>query len=375
VSSPSRPALAANAKRRKMQNLETPATVIPGSLWSMRFDSKGRLIDEQDGEAASFQPPAEGFVWLHMDLADVRARASIARLAILSDSAREALCAPVDHQYLEYSEGLVSGALLDHERTLAGPAFRSDYVRFAFGERFIVTARRRPMNCVEHARGDVRRGARVETPLSLFELMARAITSELGRMIFEIGADFDRVEDLLIDGRGREARPSLGSARRDAVRISRRVGGLASTVARMETIDDDPDESRDNDLREAAARLVQHTEALAREVSSLQERARLLQDELNAILNLETNDRLFVLTLVTTLLLPATFVTGYFGMNTRNLLFSEDDNGTLYATLLCAAASAVVLFFMRRSGLTQRPGSEPERTPAAPPSTPSDHIN
>ena len=59
-----------------------------------------------------------------------------------------------------------------------------------------------------------------------------------------------------------------------------------------------------------------------------------MQDELNAILNLETNDRLYVLTVVTTLLLPATFVTGFFGMNTKGLLFGDNEDGTLYATFL-----------------------------------------
>ncbi len=351
-----------------------PQTRIPGGLWVMWFDDQGVLLSRREDELASFALPDEGFVWLHMDLADVRARPFINHIAELSDNARTALCAVVDHQYLEYSDGFVSGALLDHERTLAGPASRTDYLRFAFGERLIVTARRRPMNCVEHTRIAIQRGARVDSPLTLFELMAGAIMSDLGRMIKETGADFDRVEDLLIDGRGREARSSLGSVRRDAVRISRQVGGLASTLARLENIDDEPDEAQDDTLREAAARLVQHTESLMREVSSLQERARLLQDELNGLLNLETNDRLFVLTLVTTLLLPATFVTGYFGMNTKNLLFSENDNASLYATIMCLAASAVVLFFMRRSGLTQRPGSEAERRRDPSGTTPSDHC-
>jgi Mg2+ and Co2+ transporter CorA len=336
-------------------------TAIPGLLWLMRFDARGALLPREDEESAELLVPAEGFVWLHMDLADVRSRPAIRRISQLSDSARAALCDSVDHQYLEYSEGLVSGALLDHERTLAGPDSRSDYLRFAFGDNLLVTARRRPMNCVEVARIAVERGVRVESPLSLFELMAGAVVAELGRMLNEISAAFDRVEDLLLDGRGREARPALGAARRDAVRVSRHVGGLASTFARLEDIEDAPEETRDDELREASARLAQYTEALSREVSSLQERARLLQDELNAILNLETNDRLFVLTLVTTLLLPATFVTGYFGMNTKNLLFAESENATIYATILCALASGAVLALMRRSGLTQRPGKDDER--------------
>lgn len=342
---------------------------IPGCLWIIRFDAQGRGAPGRIEDYETLGRSPEGFVWLHMDLTDVRARPLLGRLAALSDSAREALCDPVDHQYLEYSEGLMSGALLDHERTLAGPASRFDYLRFAIGERFVVTARRRPMSSVEAARGAIARGIPVESPLALFELMATHLVDELSRMANDVGAAFDKTEDLVIDGRGRQARPVLGAGRRDAVRLSRQVGGLVSTLARLEDIVDDPDDARDNELREMAARLVQHTESLGRDMQALQDRARLLQDELNAILNLETNDRLYVLTVVTTLLLPATFVTGFFGMNLKNLPFAENDEGVIYATLVCVVAAGAVLLLMRRWGLTDSDASEESRPrgPSPPP--------
>lgn len=354
--------------------LKEPLTAgIPGCLWIIRFDAQGRAAPGSATDLDALGESREGFVWLHMDLTDVRARPLIGRIGALSDNAREALRDPVDHQYLEYSEALVSGALLDHERTLAGPASRTDYLRFAVGETFLVTARRSPMSSVEAARGAIGRGVQVDSPLALFELMATHLVDELSRMANDVGAAFDRAEDLIIDGSGRKARPVLGSGRRDAVRLSRQVGGLVSTLARLEDIDDDPDDTRDNELRETAARLVQHTESLGRDMQALQDRARLLQDELNAILNLETNDRLYVLTVVTTLLLPATFVTGFFGMNLKNLPFSESEEGVIYATIVCVVAAGFVLALMRRWGLTDAPDAEESRpAPAAPPSPPAD---
>ncbi len=346
---------------------------IPGCLWIIRFDEEGRAEPGSAADLDALGAPRAGFIWLHMDLTDVRARPLIGRIAALSENAREALCDPLDHQYLEYAEGLVSGALLDHERTLAGPASRTDYLRFAIGESFIVTARRRPMSSVEAVRVMIGRGGVVESPLALFELMATDLVDELSRMANEVNAAFDRAEDLIIDGRCRKARPLLGAARRDAVRLSRHVGGLVSTLARLEDIEDDPEDSTDNELREMAARLVQHTESLGRDMQNLQDRARLLQDELNAMLNLETNDRLYVLTVVTTLLLPATFVTGFFGMNLKNLPFAESEEGTIYATLICMVAAGFVLLLMRRWGFTSDADSEESRPRApAPASRPAD---
>jgi len=342
---------------------QAPHADIPGCQWIVKFNAAGEAEPGTAEDFANIGAPREGFLWLHMDLADVRTRPLLTNIAALSEDARDSLCDPVDHQHLEYSEGMVRGALLDYERDLSGPTSRTDYVRFASGASFFISARRLPMDSVEAARIAINRGARLYSPLDLFELLTNALIDGLARKAAELAAAFDRVEDRIIDQRGRLARPALSAARRDAVRLARQISGLSTTVARLETIEDVVGEQRDNDLRDAASRLVQHASALTQDVASLQQRARLLQDELNAILSLETNDRLYALTVTTMLLLPATFVTGYFGMNTKNLPFTEEENGTLYATILCILASATALFLMRRWGLAGAPENDDQRPP------------
>jgi len=322
---------------------------IPGCLWIMRFDAEGRAAPGVADDFERLGKSDSGFVWLHLDLSDVRSRALIAKLDMLTDDARATLSEPVQHQFLEHDGRFVSGAVIDHERSLDGRTSTTDFLRFALGDGFLVSARRKPMNSAESTRLALRRGEVAETPLALFELIVEQLCAELSRMNDETNVALDRIEDALIEGHGHD-RAGLGAARRDAVRIARQIWGLGAVLHRLEKAAAEPEHK---ELQETAARLAQRTEALSRDVLSIQDRARLLQDELHALLNLETNDRLYVLTVVTTMLLPATFVTGYFGMNTKNLLFSENENGSLVATLLCILASAAVLWLMRRLGLTR----------------------
>jgi zinc transporter len=73
----------------------------------------------------------------------------------------------------------------------------------------------------------------------------------------------------------------------------------------------------------------------------------------SAQVSAQANRHLFTLTVLTTLLLPPSLVTGYFGMNTKNLLFSESDYGTVFATLIVVGAALSVYLLMRRNRMLQ----------------------
>jgi zinc transporter len=84
------------------------------------------------------------------------------------------------------------------------------------------------------------------------------------------------------------------------------------------------------------------------DIAALHDRTRSLQDELTTRLAEEANRRLYIVSVVTTVLLPATFVTGFFGMNTGGMLWGGDEvpHGTVFATVLCAVAALVTLLWL-----------------------------
>lgn len=328
---------------------------VPGCAWILRFDEDGRAEPGDAEDLARLGAPGEGFLWLHLDLEDVRVHALVKSLAVLSEAARKTLTMPVDRQFVEHSGNIVRGAFVDHERSIGGRLPQTDYLRFAFGEQFLISARERPLNSVESTRIALSAGRLAPTPLALFETIVGHLCDELGRVIFELAGTLDQIEERIVtDGKGFGERAKLGVTRRSALRLAREIAGLRAPLLHLETM---VSEVEFEDLQETGGRLAHRVDILAHDLAEVQDRARLLQDELHTIASLVTNDRLYVLTVVTTLLLPATFVTGFFGMNTKALPFADSDYGTVYAAFLCAAASAVVFYFMRRMGLT-RPGGD-----------------
>jgi zinc transporter len=80
----------------------------------------------------------------------------------------------------------------------------------------------------------------------------------------------------------------------------------------------------------------------------LHERARLLLDEFDAKMMAVTNRRLFTLSILTACLLPPTLVTGFFGMNTKDMPFQNTEGGTWMAALVALAAGLACYWALRR---------------------------
>jgi Mg2+ and Co2+ transporter CorA len=322
---------------------------IPGCQWIIRFDATGAAEAGSADDLKRIGEPGEGYIWLHLDSIDRRIVHLLSEIEPLTAEAREVLGGNVNHQYVEHGDHIICGALADHEHDIDGPKEDTAFLRFACGPDFVITGRRAPVYSAQMTRRALEGGARAESPIALFEMLVTRLCQRSADMMRDLAISIDTIEDrVVVEGRGRDQGADLGRLRRSTVRLARQVNGLQSTLSRLEEASETFEHK---DFIGVAASLGQRADALARDVANLQDRARALHDEINAILTLETNDRLYVLTVITAVLLPATLVTGYFGMNTKNLPFAESDNGTIYASLICLAAALGALAIIWRMGL------------------------
>jgi Mg2+ and Co2+ transporter CorA len=139
--------------------------------------------------------------------------------------------------------------------------------------------------------------------------------------------------------------------RRTVVRLHRQVASLRVLLDRFEASEE---EAHASALEIATDRLVQRLDSLDQEVIAAQERARLLQDEISARLSEESARNLNALSILTALFLPATLVTGIFGMNTTGLPFSHSGHGTALAVGLGAIVAGITYWVLRRMGVIRR---------------------
>ena len=331
------------------------------ALWLYRFDGDGRAhpCDAATYDAGALrQPPGDDWHWLHLDLSDVRSAQIVALLA-LPEEAQATLLSPDTHVNLQLEDTVAHGVFVDwvHQRGVdlaAEGQLRGDdgigWLHFAMTGRLLVTARRQALRSLEVARRAVVAGAAADSPVRLLEMVAARFADTVERSSDGLSVRLDRIEDrVLADSIGEERR-DLAQLRHQTVRLHRPLTAMRRVLKPFEqrhAVD------ADDALLAAIARLNQRFDDLDGDVGTLQERARLLQDEVAAKLAERTNRHLYVLSMITALLLPPSLVTGLFGMNLPGLPFAHSAHGLAFALLLGAASSVGVYLLLRRMGVAR----------------------
>lgn len=288
-----------------------------------------------------------GFWWIHAHLTDTRCRDWLERQTWLTDEVREVLLSYETHDRVDTIDGHIAGVFVDAKLDFAGDDEDMSELRFVLSDRILLTGRRRSLLSVENTRIAIERGKTIGSPLELLEEIIDREADYMAKSAIDLGHAVDTLEDKIMAGHIREARPKTLFLRRKAIKLHRQMSRLLTLFRRVERA---PPTRLPADLRDAAGRIAQRLESIYQEVHSSQDRARLLQDEISAHLANETNRQLYGLSLVTALFLPATLITGLFGMNTKGLPFAEDDLGFWYAGLVAGAAALATYFVLFIAG-------------------------
>jgi zinc transporter len=324
------------------------ALAIPGLVWAFRLHSDGRA--EALPIDAPIEPVRDGRLWLHFNLTDARARPWLgaAEIPVL---ARELLLSKDNYQQLHTSDNCIYGVFSDLVRDIDTPTEETGFLRFAMTERLLVSGRHQTLCAVDATRRVLEGGHRVETVAALLEKIVDEVADTMDRMADKIGTDIDNIEErVLADEIKPDMRAALSRQRRTCVRLHRQLAGLRVLFHRLEQ--KNPDHLNPA-LRLQAGRLAQRLDGLDHDIVELRERSRLLEEELHFKMEEESNRHLHTLSIVTTLLLPPTLVTGIFGMNTKGLPLTDVETGFLWAAALMVASSGLAYFIMRRLGIVR----------------------
>jgi zinc transporter len=288
-----------------------------------------------------------GFVWLHFNLTDVRARDWIVQSGAMPPRAAAFLLAAGSRISLDRLGPDIVGVLGDLHHDFELDPESMGLFHFYAGADLVVSGRRHPLRAVDRLRREILGGAGVASPIALLTHLLDHLAGAFEDLIEELADQVDGIEDRILSGRFEGQSGDLGQARRLMSRLRRHLNAERHELAAMMTqLPDWCSESDATELRRAIGRL----DSFGQDLDLLYERGRLLQEEISNRRGEATNRNLYVLSIVTAVFLPMTLVTGLFGINVGGMPWLQDQGGfwiVLLVTLGTAVATFLLLYWRR----------------------------
>lgn len=337
--SPARPAFPADALSScDLSGLVYGFVFQPGEP-GRPIDTDGALawLRSQEREGAS-----PGFAWLHFSLSAARSTQWLREHAGLPASYFDLLKEGGSSTQVEAGAEHLLAVIQDVDYDFCFEAEQISTLWVCIRDRLMVSARMHPLRSVERLRQDVRGGECFSSPVAVLAHLLVDQAEVLQDIVRKAAARLDTLEEDLLAGHMLPKRYHLGVLRRVLVRLRRLLSPEPRSIFRL--LNRPPawfDAADAADLRTARDEFSEVLDELA----LVQERAKLLQEELLAHTNEQTNRSVFLLTMVTVVALPINIVAGLLGMNVGGVPLNQDPNGFWVVISLVAFFTGVAVWF------------------------------
>ena len=223
----------------------------------------------------------------------------------------------------DFEGDTVFGALADFERDLSGRTNETSKLFFALSRKIFVSVRRHALFSTDRVRRQFAYDQIPQSPLELLEFIFTQFAHAAAKELANLSDTLDDIEDRVLQPELNDDRILLAPIHRTSARLHRHFLAMRLSLARFEKLQLALPEHFDD----VAANLSRELEGLDHDAVLVQDRARLLQDEMAAKTNAAINDNLRIISVLTALLMPPTLISGIFGMNVKDLPFLETQSG------------------------------------------------
>jgi zinc transporter len=287
------------------------------------------------------------FVWLHFDLSHTRTQHWLRTHTQLPDEFYEALTGGLRSTRLERTDQSLVAVINDLHFDFSFESTDISTLWLSVDRELVITARQHPLRSVDRLRRAARDGKALHSSSALLEHLLREQADVLIGVVRTVTTRIDQVEDELLSERLNFRRAKLGSLRRLLVRMQRMLAPEPASLLRL--LQHPPTWITETDLQELRAATEEFSVVL-RDMATLQERIKLLQEEVAAGVNESNSRSLFVLTVVTVLALPINILAGLFGMNIGGVPLSQNPHGfwIVVAIVVSFTLIAAIAFRKRR---------------------------
>jgi zinc transporter len=319
---------------------------VSGLVWGFLLeDGAATPLDAQDAGHWLRAPVTGQFVWLHFNLSNAASERWLRAHAGLPDEFYETLHQGSRSTRIEVADDALIAVVNDVLHNFSVDTAEISTLWVHVTPRGVITARRKPLESIERLRQDVLHGAPLRSSVELLVHLLRDQADVLVNIVRDAVARVDATEDQLLAGRLTRRREDLGALRRVLVRLQRLLAPEPAALFRL--LQRPPAWVAPDDRQELRQSTEEFTVVLS-DLAALQERIKLLQEEIAAQVNEDNNRSLFLLTIVTVMALPINLIAGLLGMNVGGVPLSQHPHGFWVVLLFTALVTGALAWLLLR---------------------------
>ena len=308
---------------------------------TLAIDSAGAAahLDARTADATEMaaEKPAS-FLWLHFNLAHTGALPWLRQHAALPEEFFDVLKDGPHSTRIERNEQSLIAVINDVHFDFSFEPSDISTLWISVEQHLVVTARQQPLRSVDRLRAAVKSGQPLRSAAELLEHLLRAQADVLVDIVRGVTERVDRIEDELLSNRLDHKRARLGALRRLLVRLQRLLAPEPAALFRL--LQHPPGWMAELDVQ-ALRQSSEEFSVVLRDMTTLQERIKLLQEEIAAQVNEENGRSLFVLTIVTVLALPINIIAGLLGMNVGGIPLAQHAHGFWIVVMIVATFTTI----------------------------------
>lgn len=288
----------------------------------------------------------DGILWVHFDYSSKAARDWIKNKSGIDSVAIEAL---LTEETRPRTTILGDSLLIALRGVNLNPNSKPEdmvSIRLFMSPDLIISTKRRNLLSVDEIIDNLKKGVGVKSSSEFLVQLTSRVISRMEGVIDEIEDRTDYLEENLIESVDSKYRLEILAVRRETIILKRYLSPQKEALSKLynEKISW-IDEYKRIELRETNDQLMRHIE----ELDTIRDKVILIQEELANRLSDQMNKKMYILSIISAVFLPLTFLTGLFGINIGGIPGAQNDNAFyVFSAILILIVTVQYVIFKKK---------------------------
>ena len=312
---------------------------------ALLLDRNGSAKELSYDDINSNQLPNNGILWVHFDYSSQMAKDWIRNKSGIDSVAMDAL---LTEETRPRTTILNDSFLIALRGVNLNPNSKPEdmvSIRLFISDNLIITTKRRNLLSVDEIIDSLKKGVGPKSSSEFLNELTYRVTSRMENVIGELEDRTDFLEESLVDFKDLKFRSELLAIRRETIILRRYLFPQKEAISKL--YHDKVtwlDEYEKLELRETNDQVMRYIE----ELDTIKDKVALIQEDLANKLSEQMNKKMYVLSIISVIFLPLSFLTGLLGINVGGIPGAENENAFyIFVGILALIVTTQLIIFKK----------------------------